>query len=141
MPVTPRRKPPVKQQRQLKTPRLPPLFRLAGTQKVTQNGIYAVDKAGCEAAKTAKKFACEADKAAANQLCRFTSVYPGDIIGPSTVNLFLRALNKDPLIPDWSTFLPTKILNGGLAGEGELYAEQHIIVGKTWDNKDETGLI
>lgn len=109
------------------------------TQKVTQNGIYAADKASCEAAKTAKKFACEADKAAANQLCRFTNVYSGDIIGPSTVNLFLRALNKDPLIPDWSTFLPTKILNGGLAGEGELYAEQHIIVGKTWDNKDETG--
>jgi hypothetical protein len=53
--------------------------------------------------------------------------------------LFLRALSKDPLVPDWHDLLPTTVIRGGVEGEGELFANQHIIVGKSWDNKDESG--
>lgn len=107
--------------------------------KAGQNALYAGEKAACEAAKTGARAACEADKAASYQLCRTTNVHSGDLIGPSTVNLFSRALNKNPLAPDLKDLLPSTIVQGGSAGEAELFANQHLIVGKTWDNRDESG--
>jgi hypothetical protein len=108
--------------------------------KTAQNVLYAGDKASCELAKTAGRGACEADKAIATTFCQFTNVHSGDLIGPSTVNLFLRALNRDPLTSNWwIDELPTTIIHGGLEGEGELLFNQYLIVGDSWDNKDASG--
>ncbi len=54
-------------------------------------------------------------------------MYSGDIIGPSTVNLFRRALNQDPLVPDLNNILPSTIIHSGPEGEAELLINQYII--------------
>lgn len=107
--------------------------------KATQNAIYAGDKATCEAAKTGGKYACELDKQASYQSCRLTNIHSGDIIGPATVNLFRRAMNQDPMIPDLNNILPSTIIRSGAEGEAELFGSQHVIIKETIDNRDNVG--
>lgn len=109
------------------------------TQKATQNATYAGEKALCEAAKTGGEAACEGDKQLAYQTCRITNVHSGDIIGPATVNLFRRALNQDPMVPDLNNILPSTIIRSGSDGEWELLVNTHLRVGKTQGDHDDTG--
>jgi hypothetical protein len=106
--------------------------------KGVQNGVYAAGKASCESAKTGGKYLCELDKQTAYQACRTGNVYSGDLIGPSTVNLFRRAFNSDPLAAFGSTATIT-IAQGGMAGEVELLVNAHLRAAQTQTNKDDVG--
>lgn len=107
--------------------------------KASQNAIYASQKAACEAAKSGKKMLCEADKAAAQAACLVSNVHSGDIIGPSAVNLFRRAVNENPLVPiSTSLALPPVDVGIGQFGESELAFNAGLRVGALRD-KDDTG--
>ncbi|MGF6790161.1 hypothetical protein [Paraburkholderia sp. 35.1] len=107
--------------------------------KAAQNALYKADKAACESAKTGKKYACEVDKQAAYQSCRLTNVFSGDIIGPSTTNLFRRALNQDPMVPDINNLLPSTIVQSGAQGEAELLANTIIRIRASHLDPDDVG--
>ena len=107
--------------------------------KSTQNALYAGEKATCETGKTAAKYACEADKQTAYQFCRTTNVYSGDIIGPSTTNLFRRALNQDPLVPMPTDVLSANVVYGGPAGDSELFVGSQLRVSASRGNRDDVG--
>ncbi len=105
--------------------------------KTGQNASYAAEKAACETAKTSGKYACEAQKQVDYQLCRTTNVHSGDLIGPMTVNLFWRALGKNPILPNSNELGsdPT-IVGGGISGEAELLLNAHLRVGAAQDKND-----
>ena len=107
--------------------------------KSTQNGIYAAQKASCETAKSTSKAACEVDKQASYQVCHVTNVYSGDILGPSSTNLFRRALDWDPMIPSLSAGLNTNVVFSGAAGEGEMLVDSQIRISSARGNKDDVG--
>lgn len=65
-------------------------------------------------------------------------MHTGDLITPSTVNLFRRALDKDPLL-DVSDWLPTPNFKGGMDGEWELLVNTHLRIGDTQRNRDDVG--
>jgi hypothetical protein len=99
-------------------------------------------KAACEAQKEASKKECEIKKWADYNLCRFTNIFNGDLIGPATVNLFRRALNQNPIALDLADALPFTLIpgegvsKGGIDGELELLTNSHLIVGKANDDHD-----
>jgi hypothetical protein len=105
----------------------------------------AAQKLACETHKSGEKAMCEAGKFAATQYCELTNVFNGDNIGPAEVNLFLRALNKDPMTPSLDNALPFVIIpfegasKGGIDGELALLANTHLIVGSTQADHDNTG--
>lgn len=108
-------------------------------EKATQNGLYAAEKAACETGKTLSKAACEADKAAAQTLCMTTNVHSGDLIGPSTVALFRRAMGEDPMSPTSALTLSPVTLPMSLLGDAELLANVAIRSGEGVFDKDATG--
>lgn len=106
-------------------------------RKASEN---AATKATCEATKASEKLSCETQKWTGYQLCRLSNIFNGDLIGPATVNLFRRALDQNPLIPDDTISLPTSVIqvvdSSGMAGEAELLINTHLITGKSHDDHD-----
>lgn len=97
-------------------------------QKTGQQGLYSIEKGLCETAKSSGKAACEAKKATEQLFCLISNIHNGDLIGPSTYNLFLRAMDVDPLDPIQSaSTLPALLVHGGLAGELELALNQPLM--------------
>ncbi len=106
--------------------------------KARQSVFYATEKAACEVGKTSGKYACEVDKQLAYQACRAGNVFSGDLVGPSTVNLFRRAFDENPLdIVDDTTSVT--VVQGGVPGEAELLINSHLRVGQTQHDKDNVG--
>jgi hypothetical protein len=108
------------------------------TGKAAQNAQYGTVKGLCETAKTGGKLACEAYKAAATQLCRLTNVFSGDIMGPSMVNLFRRAVNESPDVLQADDILSPTIVQGGTEGEIELAVNTKIRIDAS-HNRDNVG--
>ena len=107
-------------------------------EKGSQNVIYAGQKASCEAAKTAKKYACEVDKQLAFQTCRLGNIFNGDLLGPSDVNLFRRALKLNAMAVVDELTTPT-VVQGGPPGEAELLTNSEIRVAKSNSDMDDVG--
>jgi hypothetical protein len=105
--------------------------------KATQNAFYASQKLACETGKTSGKYACEGQKQLDYQLCRTTNVHSGDIIGPMTVNLFWRALGKNPILPNSNELASDpSLVGGGLPGEAELLLNAHLRVAAAQDRNN-----
>ncbi|HEY1936563.1 MAG TPA: hypothetical protein VGJ33_01355 [Candidatus Angelobacter sp.] len=110
------------------------------TGKTTQNALYASQKAACEAGKTGGKYACEAQKAADQVVCMVSNVHSGDLIGPSAVNLFRRAMNENPLEPISKALgLPPVNIGTGILGESELAINAGVRIAAAARDKDDTG--
>lgn len=107
--------------------------------KASQNAVYAAEKGACETGKTAAKYACEADKQSAYQLCRNTNVFSGDLIGPSSTNLFRRAINQDPIIPLPADAMSLSIAYGGPTGDSEMLVGSQLRVSASRGNRDDVG--
>lgn len=105
--------------------------------KAAQNAAYAHVKLACETAKTGGKYACELYKAAAQAACLASNIFNGDLFGPAEVNLFMRALNHNPVIPD-PYFMTPSVVQGGIAGDALLLAGTHLRVGASYD-RDNVG--
>lgn len=108
-------------------------------QKAAQNGLYAGEKAACEIGKTSGKYACEANKQAAYQLCRTTNVHSGDLVGPMTVNLFMRAIGENPLLPTSPDIASESLVGGGVPGEAELLFNAHLRVAQASQDRNNVG--
>lgn len=106
------------------------------TQKSSANAGFASLKGLCETAKTGGKYACETYKAAAYQLCRNTNVFSGDLMGPTEVNLYRRAVGESPFTPDVDDFVSPTIVQGGALGEKELVADSAIRIVQSNDRDD-----
>jgi hypothetical protein len=111
--------------------------------KGAQNAAYVHLKLSCETAKSGGKYACEAYKATAQAACLMSNVFNGDLFGPAEINLFMRALKHNPLLPDPYFIIPSissvpRMVLGGMAGETFLLAGTHIRIGASY-NPDDVG--
>jgi hypothetical protein len=107
------------------------------TEKAANNVNYAHLKLMCESAKTGGKYACEVYKAHAQLACLTTNMFNGDLFGPSEVNLVKRAMNSNPMLPDFGDLKPT-VVHGGPAGEAQLLAGTQVRIGASYD-RDNVG--
>jgi hypothetical protein len=108
--------------------------------KAAQNVLYKGEHDACEAAKTTSKLACEGQKAIDQLACFATNVHSGDLIGPSAVNVFRRAMGESPLVPLSQTLtLPPVNVGIGELGEAELLANVGIRLAVASRDRDDTG--
>ena len=108
-------------------------------KKGTINVAGANVKGLCEVAKTSDKYACEAYKQAAFQVCKLGNVHSGDPLGPEYVSLFMRALGRNPALPHPDLFLSPTLIRSSIGGDAELLANTHIRIGVAHDDKDDVG--
>lgn len=107
--------------------------------KASQNVLYKGEHDACELAKTTSKATCEAQKAVDQLACFVTNVHSGDLIGPSAVNLFRRAMGESPLVPLSTLPLPPVNIGTGSLGESELAINVGLRVAIASRDRDDTG--